>query len=672
MLQSLLIQHNQKADRTFFESTFAKHSLAIESLAMHVKSIEITLRQNAPLARDEIAEGSQHAYVATGVASDKFGTKIHEGQNLIGCHASATSSEWKLASAEQARQNLPTQKLQDGPGNLKNGKGLEIFTETCTPQARSALFTSSTHSIEQHLDARLLLFLEICADTVLAVLKNLPLKANVVLQHVVVTVLALLQELLRSLPHVILFLRLLRQIPRAVSLVCHDNIRFEDALGRMQSLQYQHFRHWTVFEECLRCTFKGAPGMQKVLQRQFVLKSPRAPQEFLDATNWEKYASPGMVVTMAISISTILTSSGRCPWGCATRRAAASGPEAYCTGCNMTFSVMPFARTDTLRSLRFVGNRSRPRTICAIRMRKRVPAAFKKSSEHEKRERRDSATSRLETQSNVDRAKVSNLLRYESHCQQQEEHRLEQQEIIHYKRVHLVEDTVLKWTWTLYDHPHRPWHWAWHVELPEVRAEWKNADYWDSVSHDDLDQIVDEQISKKPDTRGSESSAFYSGVLGREIATKLAFPYSQEPPRQPYLHGRTYTMTYKGSLSSSDNRLVVIKLPFIHLLAVKPLTPHRIRSVLAIPKVECDQLLWIFGRDCAAYPEKKELQEVSYKELDVWGFPYSLERERHLAIERSVQAFDILRIGRLDNIWQLLLPMEQRGKGICLSKRSSD
>ena len=362
--------------------------------------------------------------------------------------------------------------------------------------------------------------------------------------------------------------------------------------------------------------------MQKVLHRQFVLKCPRAPQEFLDATNWEEHASPGMVVTMSISISTLLTPNGRCAKGCSAGRAAASGSEARCTGCDMTFSIMPPGRTDILRSLKFVGNRSRPRTFRPSRKRQRGPWVCTKPKGHGERERRDSATSRLKTQLNVDQAEMSNLLRYESPCQQQEEHRLEQQEIIHHEGVHLVEDTVLKWTWTFYNRPDQRWHWAWHVELPEVRAEWKNAEYWESVSPDDLNQIAYRQVLREMDKKISEPYASYIRELRRATAERLAFQFSQEGPRQPPLYGRTYTMTYKGSLSSSENMLVVMKIPFIHILAVEPLTPHRIRSFLAIPKVECDQLLWIIARDCPADPEKKELQEMAYKESDVLGFPY--------------------------------------------------
>jgi hypothetical protein len=60
-----------------------------------------------------------------------------------------------------------------------------------------------------------------------------------------------------------------------ISRPSHDNITFEDALGRMQSLQFQQFRHRTVFEVSLRCKLDNLPGMRKVLSGEYVLTTPK-------------------------------------------------------------------------------------------------------------------------------------------------------------------------------------------------------------------------------------------------------------------------------------------------------------------------------------------------------------------------------------------------------------
>ena len=40
---------------------------------------------------------------------------------------------------------------------------------------------------------------------------------------------------------------------KAPSMLLDDNIRFEDALGRLHSLQYSHFCHWEVREQDSKC-----------------------------------------------------------------------------------------------------------------------------------------------------------------------------------------------------------------------------------------------------------------------------------------------------------------------------------------------------------------------------------------------------------------------------------
>lgn len=65
---------------------------------------------------------------------------------------------------------------------------------------------------------------------------------------------------------------------------------------------------------------------------------------------------------------------------------------------------------------------------------------------------------------------------------------------------------------------------------------------------------------------------------------------------------------------------------------------------------------------------KWNLTDKSYKELDVWAFPYPSEFERQFAIDRAVAAFDRMRISREEHVWQMLLPKDERGKGKILSK----
>ena len=148
-------------------------------------------------------------------------------------------------------------------------------------------------------------------------------------------------------------------------------------------------------------------------------------------------------------------------------------------------------------------------------------------------------------------------------------------------------------------------------------------------------------------------------------AKRRAFEFSQGAQASLPSFWRTYTLTYTGSLSLNDSFLAITKIPFIH----RPLSPNRLCETSGMVKYMYDQLITIFARDCPSDPEK-ELLGVSCKELDVWGFPYHNETRRQEAIENSIVAFDTLGIDPHDDLWQLLLPVDERGKGICLSKRN--
>lgn len=224
-----------------------------------------------------------------------------------------------------------------------------------------------------------------------------------------------------------------------------------------------------------------------------------------------------------------------------------------------------------------------------------------------------------------------------------------------------------------------------------MKAEWKTAEFWEPISRGlgkqpriqrpDFSQrgflerghprscvwsSSAERISESDSESDYES---YRYAFAKYIAKIHAAQFSRDTPLTSPSFKRTYTIIYTESLSSRSD-LCIAKIPFIHLLATKPLTPSRIRYHLSLPKFECDQLLAIFARDFPPDPDKKELQEISYKELDVWGFPYHMQSVRQAAIDRSIEAFDILQIDQQDNLWQALLPPEQRGRRICLSRRN--
>lgn len=147
-----------------------------------------------------------------------------------------------------------------------------------------------------------------------------------------------LKDLLLALPQLIMVYRILQRLPQAISLVLHDNITFEDALGRVQSLQFQQFKNWKVFEACLRSTFELVPGAQKVSARHYVLTSP-AYKGRLTPQNWSTTIRPGFVVNMSMSMTRLFPEGRWCPRGCGSRRKKVTGSEYLCRACGLLFTV---------------------------------------------------------------------------------------------------------------------------------------------------------------------------------------------------------------------------------------------------------------------------------------------------------------------------------------------
>ena len=119
-------------------------------------------------------------------------------------------------------------------------------------------------------------------------------------------------------------------------------------------------------------------------------------------------------------------------------------------------------------------------------------------------------------------------------------------------------------------------------------------------------------------------------------------------------------------------RLDAIRIPLVHLLAVRPMAPKAICAQLHASQDDIDKLLDKVSWESKAEGGKRELKEKIYRELDVWKFPYRSTEDRQAAIDHAIQAFDRTRVEKKDHLWQLLLPQEERGKGKVLSKLNFD
>lgn len=115
-------------------------------------------------------------------------------------------------------------------------------------------------------------------------------------------------------------------------------------------------------------------------------------------------------------------------------------------------------------------------------------------------------------------------------------------------------------------------------------------------------------------------------------------------------------------------KLQALRTPLIHLLAVRQVSVKFLAQKTCCSQEECKGVLQRVGRESRLDPEKWDLSDKSFKELDVWKFAYPSEVDRQFAIDRAVSAFDRMRVSREEKLWQMLLPKHERGKGKILSK----
>lgn len=150
----------------------------------------------------------------------------------------------------------------------------------------------------------------------------------------------------------------------------------------------------------------------------------------------------------------------------------------------------------------------------------------------------------------------------------------------------------------------------------------------------------------------------------RSLSTSPGLGVSHSPASIPGL-----TPTSAPATQNKDRiRLDALKVPFIHLLAVRAVSAKFLARVTRASLDDCTALTQKYGVENRLNRDKFDLKDKAYKDLDVWNFPYPSQEDRQEAIENAISAFDRMRISRTDKQWQMLLPKEERGKGKCLSR----
>ncbi|KIW34834.1 uncharacterized protein PV07_01585 [Cladophialophora immunda] len=225
------------------------------------------------------------------------------------------------------------------------------------------------------------------------------------------------------------------------------------------------------------------------------------------------------------------------------------------------------------------------------------------------------------------------------------------------------------------------------LEVKKAGKDTAKADEALATLESTLKSIQEERASNETSLKedlkqGLRKDVKPSPLLGQGSALRkdhLLGSLSRSTPGSPFLSasysprlGPTSAPLSSGMSTKDRIRLDAIRIPLVHLLAVRPMTAKSICDQLHASKDDIDKLLDKVSWESKAEDGKRELKEKSYRELDVWKFRYRSQEDRQAAIDHAIQAYDRMRVEKKDPLWQLLLPAEDRGKGKILSKLNFD
>jgi RNA polymerase II elongation factor ELL len=117
-----------------------------------------------------------------------------------------------------------------------------------------------------------------------------------------------------------------------------------------------------------------------------------------------------------------------------------------------------------------------------------------------------------------------------------------------------------------------------------------------------------------------------------------------------------------------DAIVTALRVPVIHLLAREPATEASLSATCRTSLANIRDVLPKVAKRSSADADKWQLTDKSFRELNPYKFPYKSPEDRQQAIDGAIKSFDRQRLAKDDKLWQILLPREERGQGICLSR----
>ncbi|KAF8253177.1 hypothetical protein K440DRAFT_279586 [Wilcoxina mikolae CBS 423.85] len=164
------------------------------------------------------------------------------------------------------------------------------------------------------------------------------------LQNVPAEILQMLRKLMMmNMEIYFLLLKIHESMPRSPTRLIQDNIVFDDALGRVKSLEFEYFRHWRVFREWLCCEFGGLPGGDKINKGLYCIRTTNGNQLInQNEGDWTSQIRPGMRLDMSVVMERLLKKKDPCPRnGCTGKGDTRSKKDVYvqCNKCGLLYTI---------------------------------------------------------------------------------------------------------------------------------------------------------------------------------------------------------------------------------------------------------------------------------------------------------------------------------------------
>lgn len=152
-------------------------------------------------------------------------------------------------------------------------------------------------------------------------------------------------------------------------------------------------------------------------------------------------------------------------------------------------------------------------------------------------------------------------------------------------------------------------------------------------------------------------STVYSSSNPRSLPTSPALNGVGSPSLNP-----AFTASQQKLEKNKEQRSALV-----HELAVRDQTLEHLRAKWTGSEADFNDILKRVG-DQVKDQDKWSLKKLFWKELDVWNYDYESQEDRQAAVENAIKVYDKQRLSSGAPEWERLLPKEERGKGIVLSK----